>query len=246
MFDDEMGFCAPPRIEWDMPPLRLDVGPMELAILKDCRWYNKRELLVRFLDGDPLTIQRVTSIILGPEGWSAACGLPLRIAAEGEEAEIRVTFAQKGNWSYLGTQALGIPEEQPTMCLASVPIARRYAEQRRVVLHEFGHALGFIHEHSTPRADIPWDTEEVTKYFQTTYGWSRALVEVNVLRRWTDETVIQHEYDRDSIMHYMIEPRFLRDKSWAGGGQTVLSPMDKLRAQEWYGAPAEYWSEALG
>ncbi len=35
-------------------------------------------------------------------------------------------------------------------------------EYRRVVLHEFGHALGGIHEHQSPASGvIPWDKPKV-------------------------------------------------------------------------------------
>ena len=34
-------------------------------------------------------------------------------------------------------------------------------ELRSVVLHEFGHALGAVHEHESPYASIPWNKEKV-------------------------------------------------------------------------------------
>lgn len=38
-------------------------------------------------------------------------------------------------------------------------------EYSRVVLHEFGHALGAIHEHQHPEAAIPWDKPKVYEYY---------------------------------------------------------------------------------
>jgi hypothetical protein len=32
---------------------------------------------------------------------------------------------------------------------------------RSVILHEFGHALGAVHEHESPYARIQWDREKV-------------------------------------------------------------------------------------
>ena len=34
-------------------------------------------------------------------------------------------------------------------------------EYRRVVLHEFGHALGLAHEHQSPGVAIPWNEQKV-------------------------------------------------------------------------------------
>ena len=34
-------------------------------------------------------------------------------------------------------------------------------ELRRVVLHEFGHALGLIHEHQNPEGGIEWNEPAV-------------------------------------------------------------------------------------
>jgi hypothetical protein len=34
---------------------------------------------------------------------------------------------------------------------------------RRTVLHEFGHALGLVHEHATPAGGIKWNREQVER-----------------------------------------------------------------------------------
>ena len=62
--------------------------------------------------------------------------------------EIRISFEQPGSWSYIGTDALSIPDAYPTMNLGWLTINSKDAEIGRVVLHEFGHALhGVQHGH---------------------------------------------------------------------------------------------------
>jgi len=39
------------------------------------------------------------------------------------------------------------------------------SEFSRTVIHEFGHALGMIHEHQHPLAAIPWDKDKVYTYY---------------------------------------------------------------------------------
>ena len=34
---------------------------------------------------------------------------------------------------------------------------------RQVILHEFGHALGAVHEHESPYSTIPWNKDKVRK-----------------------------------------------------------------------------------
>ena len=49
-------------------------------------------------------------------------------------------------------------------------------EYSRVVIHEFGHALGCIHEHQSPAADIPWDKEAVYRYYMgPPNNWSKRI-----------------------------------------------------------------------
>jgi len=61
-----------------------------------------------------------------------------------------------GSWSYIGTDATKLPLESFTMNLGSV--------DRPTVLHEFGHALGLIHEHQSPfKGGFKWNREEVSR-----------------------------------------------------------------------------------
>ena len=59
-----------------------------------------------------------------------------------------------GSWSYIGTDASRIPLESFSMNLGFV--------DQSTVMHEFGHALGLIHEHQSPfEGGFEWNKEEV-------------------------------------------------------------------------------------
>ena len=79
-------------------------------------------------------------------------------------------------------------------------------ELRRVVTHEFGHAIGLLHEQSFPGA-VNWKrTDSVYNYYLQTQGWDRAKVDFNVFEVADQFYTNGTTYDPKSIMHYSIEP----------------------------------------
>ncbi len=64
-------------------------------------------------------------------------------------AEIRIGFDHIGYWSVLGTEALELEPGESSMNLEGFESALP-DDWRAVVLHEFGHALGYHHEHQHP------------------------------------------------------------------------------------------------
>lgn len=174
--------------------------PLEVAGLKQYFWQSGRTLRVRFLDGDPTVQGRVET---AAQEWSKYANIRFEFGSD-PEAEIRISFLQPGAWSYVGTYALNIPINEPTMNFGWLTADTSLDELSRVVLHEFGHALGFIHEHQHPENGIPWDIEKVYEFYALTQGWNREMVYTNVLYAY-DQTVTQYsQFDPYSIMLYPI------------------------------------------
>jgi hypothetical protein len=85
-------------------------------------------------------------------------------------------------------------------------------EVQSVVLHDFGHALGLIHEHQNPNGGIPWDREAVIEELSgPPNSWSLDTIEQNMFKSYSMSDVTSTTVDANSIMMYMI-PR-----SWTGG-----------------------------
>ncbi|KAF3315498.1 hypothetical protein TWF173_003416 [Orbilia oligospora] len=101
---------------------------------------------------------------------------------------------------------------------------------RAVVLHEFGHLLGCIHEHSSPASSIPWNEEAVYDFYKRTNGWDRAKTCHNVLHKYDRNTVSQFsEFDPKSIMIYTIDESVLLpgNSRFVTSWNTRLSTTDK-------------------
>ena len=210
----------------------------ELAAVIDKKWENGSTLKVRFLDGDTKLQARVVE---RAREWESYAHLHFGFG-EHPDAEIRVAFVQDGSsWSAVGKDALNVdwfPPAAPTMNFGWLTPESSDEEVSRVVLHEFGHAIGCIHEHSSPEASLPWNKPAVYRYYAAR-GWSRDLVDNNVFRRYSQDQTQFTEYDTTSIMQYPV-PRELTDGSFEIGLNTKLSDMDKEFAAELYpGATAK-------
>ncbi len=198
-------------------------SPVALAALTGKLWKPGRTLRVRFLDGNPAIQARVEPFA---HQWSSYANIKFLFGTD-PDAEIRISFAQPGSWSYIGTDALSIPKDQPTMNFGWLTQSTPNDEYSRVVVHEFGHAIGCIHEHQNPATDVPWNKEAVYAYYAgPPNSWSRSQTDINLFTRYSATITQFSSFDRDSIMLYPI-PNDFTIGDFEVGWNRVLSPMDK-------------------
>ena len=217
-------------------PLR-GAGRLRAAVERLKLWQNGRTLRVKFLDGNPAVQAKVSAIAAE---WQQLANLKLNFITSGA-AEIRISFAEEGfSWSTVGTDALTVPASEPTMNYGWLEPDTELREYQRVVRHEFGHALGMIHEHQNPAAQgqIPWDKPKVYAYYAQ-QGWSKDDVDFNIFDVYSEDSTNHSAYDKTSIMQYAV-PDALTIGSFAIGWNTEFSLIDRefMRRQYPSAAPS--------
>ena len=186
-------------------------------------WSNGSTVTVRFLGGSGALQERV---IRFAREWTQYANLNFRVV-NGGTADIRVGFTQNGSsWSVVGRSSQRMGQDRPSMNFGWLNDRTPDFEVRRTVLHEFGHALGLLHEHQNPEGGIDWDEEAVYAHYLRTQGWDRRTTYNNVMATASHDATQYSAYDAASIMHYPVDDR-LTQGSYSVGMNNELSATDK-------------------
>jgi hypothetical protein len=202
------------------PSLTLSGGalpdsPMSLTVLVS-KYFGPapRTLTVSFLETTPADLR--TRIIAHMNAWTNCCGVSFRYTTG--TGQVRISRAFAGYWSYLGTDILLIPPNQPTMNLQGFSMATRESEYKRVVRHETGHTLGFPHEHMRKELVDRIDPAKAYPYFLANQGWDKAQVDQQVLRPLDQASILGTPADQTSIMCYQLPAQIMKDGKPIVGG----------------------------
>lgn len=201
-------------------------------------WSTGSTLRVRMDGGSALVRSKVVRYA---NEWTRFANIHFNFIGSGD-AEIIVTFGNDGkSWSYVGRDCIddgrrfgGNFTQLGTTHFGWFDDATPENEFSRVIVHEFGHALGFVHEQSHPDAGIPWDREAVYAFYGgPPNNWDRAQVDRDVFEISDRNQTQFTSYDRTSIMQYSISNE-LTIGDFEIGWNTNLSATDKAFARLMY------------
>lgn len=169
-------------------------------------WPQNTVLRVKFMSG---TAKQKAEAWKRVQHLDSLINLSFQQVASGP-SEIRVGFDRgDGHWSNLGRDCLTVPSSAKTMNLDLTTgwLGSMSDEFDRVVVHEFGHAIGIEHEHQSPKAiGLIWNKPFVYKEYARLQGWSKSQVDFQVFNRYSGQHFNGTEFDPLSIWLYPIPP----------------------------------------
>lgn len=208
-------------------------GADRAALVKGVKWPKNSIITVSFLDGDESVKQRVKTTA---QRWVASGMANLKLSFQNDtNSNIRISFKHKGSWSVLGTACKRITDtSQPTMNFGWLTPQSTDESLSRVVLHEFGHALGLIHEHQNPAGGIKWNKDAVRRDLSgPPNNWDPATIERNMFQPIAKSESNFTKLDAKSIMMYPL-PASWTTNGFSVGLNSDLSATDKSFIKQQY------------
>ncbi len=222
-----------PRINSDGSLSQVAVIQQSLSTATEKMW-NPGDIITVFLatnNGSDFIREQVKQYA---RAWEQHANIKFDFITDFNRAKIKVGFINnRQSWSWIGRDVLFNPLQLYTMNFGWFDAATLPEEFSRVVTHEFGHALGFLHEQQSPASSLQWNLAKTYAYFKTTNNWDPINVDLNVINKYNANHTNFSSYDRFSIMHYEIPDDLLLSGSGAPSNK-YLSPTDKQYARYWY------------
>lgn len=222
-------------------------GAARLVLNNLNRW-NTGTLTVSFKGGNAELHRRIAEVAVE---WSKYGNIqfdfgntspagPYRQWTPNDSSHIRIGFDQPGYYSMIGTQSMDgslMAAGEVSMNFQNFDLGLPFNWQR-VVLHEFGHALGFEHEHQSPESSCDFRWDYIYQYYADTEGWTQATTDANMQRLINDHgQFTATPYDTNSIMHYWFPADFFisgRRSSCYVEEASELSDSDKMLMAQVY------------
>jgi hypothetical protein len=173
-------------------------------------------LFVKFLNSaliseqsQALKEEKVKTVIEAKINQANFIGIAFQFVAKDQDAHIRIHFApNEGSWSLHGKEALlDIDQESPTMNLAWLDDGN--------ILHQFGHAMGFLHECKwVPSSELLFDAAVVARaYSGYPHLWTPEETKRNFLDIFNIDQFLGDQFDPGTLMQPILPCDFFTKKT---------------------------------
>jgi hypothetical protein len=197
--------------------------PQRIAVLTTAYWGTGGvKLTVGFLDTQETALKK--RILSHMNAWNRDANVTFTLTDHKDDADVRISRVggkNGGYWSYVGTQIKTIAKGQPTMNLEAFTMQTEDSEFHRVVRHEAGHTLGFVHEHMRRQLVKKIDRKKAIAFFLKEDGWDAQETIDQVLTPIEDATIKGTTADPKSIMCYQIPGEITKDGKPIVGGLDI-------------------------
>lgn len=181
-------------------------------VLDDLKLWRVGTLTVSFKGGDTALHEKIAQTaslwtqhgnLKFDFGYDESSG-NYRTWTPGDKSHIRVGFEYEGYWSLVGNDSSDTALVEPgeiTLNLANFD-QNLPRDWQATTLHEFGHALGFHHEHQSPSTTCDFNWPLLYDYLGGAPNyWPKSKVDHN-MRQLQEGSISYSAHDSDSIMHY--------------------------------------------
>ena len=199
-------------------------------------WEINHTLIITFLDGTP---ERKAEVELFSKEWTKYANINFEFYPSIEELpsdkniDVLISFQKIGNNSVIGTDA----DHQSRKGNKSMSLSALDNEniniRRSTILHEFGHALGLMHEHQHMDRTFHLDEKKALAYCKTLYNFSEEECHINIIDTVSKKDFYLSKYDPTSIMHYSVHPGFFNNEITFRSNNS-LSLLDKVEISKIY------------